>query len=153
MTANVIDLDGDESTRQQLRDKIAVMVGCRNKGVPLNKSTLNSVYAYLTGEFYFPPRVRHRPDEPEFEPRDDVFVAVAEAAGIADIDEGGDTNESGGDDDADSDDEDDADGEDDADDGWRTDEGNRPQEFRKDDLRTIAETINQTDDQRDWVRQ
>ncbi len=57
--ADTIDLMNAEEThtRAELRQKIGVLLGRRQRGKsPLHITTLNSAYAYLTGEFYIEPR-------------------------------------------------------------------------------------------------
>lgn len=70
-------------TRADLRHKIAVKVGVlENPETPLSKKTLNSVYAWLTGEFHYPREARNRPDHPDFVPRQRVLEAVVYEAGL-----------------------------------------------------------------------
>jgi hypothetical protein len=66
-----------------LRQEIALQVGRRtNPDTPLEKRVLNSVHAYLTGEFYYKPAVRDRPAENDHKSRDNVLVAVVFRGGI-----------------------------------------------------------------------
>lgn len=126
--AGTVSLDGDTSdlTRSDLRQKIAAYAGHRPRpDTPLGKETLNSVYAYLTGEFYYPPAAANRPDHVDFSSRKDVLVAVVYNSGIGE----------------------------EADEWSRSvnKQEDMPDALRRDELLTLAEKMKDTKDQRDWA--
>lgn len=85
MPESPLDKDVDDMRRWELRGKIAVLVGCNtNWRTPLSKSTLNSVYAYMTGEFHVQPARIHHQDAT---PRSEILLSVVYAAGIGDPDD------------------------------------------------------------------
>lgn len=83
-----IDAAGDDATRRQLRQKIAVKVGRRtNPDTPLEKRVLNSVHAYLTGDFYYPPASENKPDHHAFESAAETLRAVVVVAEMGEPDD------------------------------------------------------------------
>lgn len=121
-TFNMDDVEKSDVTRKDLRQKIAVMVGCKPSKTQLKKSTLNSVYAYLEGEFCYPRKVRYDSSHPEYIPLEGVQEAVVYASGVgAPHDE------------------------------WSPIVDGQPGSFRKDELWELATKLHEEDDQRDWV--
>lgn len=113
--ATTIDLSDPETTptRADLRQKIAVMAGCRtNADTPLDKGTLNSVHAYLTGEFYYPPDAEHKRDDPRWVDRHSVLVEVVHRSEVGEPE-----------------------------DVWSGLEGEPPTELRRPELLTLAEQM------------
>lgn len=114
-----------EMTERELRVKIARMAGHNEASYDtvLTKGTLNSVYAYVTGEFACDPWALHRPASCDFEERSKVMWDVAIEFGLddwfPDIED--------------------------------TEERERVPDFSKANLETIYETLCETDDERDWV--
>lgn len=64
----------DERTNDELRRKIGLKTGYHITGTALPKDCLNSVYAYLNGEFYIHPSRVYNTSETTLE---DLRVAVA----------------------------------------------------------------------------
>jgi hypothetical protein len=113
----------EEMTNAARRGRIAHIVGCKtNWESPLDKRTLNSVHAYLTGEFYTPPGALNTPESPDFEPRADIMVAVAAEADIADPE------------------------------SWAVDgESTMPKGFRSHELVALIEELKERGDRRSWT--
>ena len=125
--ANTASLDGDTEslTIPDLRQKIAVQVGCRTQAhTPLDKSTLNSIYAYLTGEFAYPRRARHRVNHPAYCPRHEVLRGVVIEAGLGEPE-----------------------------DGWSASVAGNPRALRRDELLKLAEHLRDTEDKRTWMQE
>lgn len=113
----------EEMGRRELREKVAVMVGCRPYGrSPLRKTTLNSAHAYLTGEFYYPRAARRNENHPEWKSRDEVQYAVVAETGIGEPE-----------------------------DEWMPPPGPDRPYFKTEELRTLVEEMQDTGDQRDWT--
>lgn len=126
--SQALDQPDHEKTVPDLRVAIARRVGVNiNADSGLSKTALNSVYAYLTGEFYYPRWASHRPDSKEFAPRDKVLCKVAREAEIGTL----------GDEDSDSD--------------WRKHYEDAPGDFRKSDLHDLLDELKSRGDQRDWT--
>lgn len=116
-----------EYTVKQLRARIAYKAGMRRRpDSPLTMSTLNSVHAYLTGEFAVRPAVINTPKSPGREKlREEMAVLVYnESDGqhmdeyVPSTDEGGEIN---------------------------------PRAFRRSELEGIFRQMITTDDQREWT--
>lgn len=77
----------EELTNTQLRAEIAFHASCREAHPQrISKSTLNSVYAYLTGQFVVMPNYLYRPKEdPSFPNLADCRRLVIGAAGGAEF--------------------------------------------------------------------
>lgn len=72
-----LDKPVGEMTNAEKRGKIARLVGTKTYWpTALDKDTLNSVYAALTGEFHTPHRAMYRPDHPEFVSRNEMLFSV-----------------------------------------------------------------------------
>ena len=113
----------DDPTCWQLRSAIAARVGRRQAMYSnLNKGTLNSVHAYLTGSFAVPKQVVNRPDAPDWQPRTVVLNAVV---WVADLDPSGVNYQPYG--------------------------KRRPNQLRKSGLKQLAHTMYAQDDSRDWL--
>lgn len=122
-----------EKNCPELRLAIARRAGTRTTdSCGLDKNTLNSVYAYLTGEFYLPRYTYHRPEHPEFVSRKKVLYAVAHEAEVDTL--GADVAE---DEDVESD--------------WARPLEAAPRELRRADLYDLLTEMKQRDDQREWT--
>lgn len=121
--ASPLDKPVEEQTVAELRGTIARKAGKRtNWSTPLDKPTLNSVYAYLTGEFYTPKRALHDPDHYHFEPRAALLVGVVHEAGIGEPE-----------------------------DEWSFSRADQPDALRKPELRALHREMSERGDQRDWA--
>lgn len=79
MPPSRLDKDREDKTRAELRGTIAREAGKRTRwDTPLDKETLNTVYAYLTGEYVVPKRALYKPDHPDHESRRVIALYVAE---------------------------------------------------------------------------
>jgi len=108
-----LDCPYGEMARFQLRGSIAVEAGKKtNWETPLTKETLNSVYAYLTGEYVIPKRALHNPDHPAFRPRQYILSTVVFEAAIGEPQ-----------------------------DEWSPVGGSQPTELRRDELQTLREEM------------
>lgn len=88
MSTATIDVDAplEDMTAAELRTRIARDVGAlTNPMTALDKGTLNSIYAYLTGEFYIPKSALDRYDSVRWKSRSEVLRAVLVEAGLDDI--------------------------------------------------------------------
>jgi hypothetical protein len=112
-------------TTRELRAKVGRIVGThQNPDSALHKNTLNSAYAYLTGEFLYPRRARHRQDSPDFVPRKEALVSVVAACGgIAHPD----------------------------DERWMRDYEDLPEALKWDELLELVVTLMDEEDQRHWT--
>lgn len=118
-----LDKPRSEMNRAELRGKIARRAAVTtNWATPLDWNTLNSVYAYLTGEFYVPKSASHRPNHPDYKPRDDILLAVVHEAEIGELS-----------------------------DEWSAAVDGQPQGLRKDELLELDRTMADRGDQRDWA--
>jgi|APHM01.1.fsa_nt_gi hypothetical protein len=123
--ADIISVQGadEEHTKQGLRQRIGVDAGYNYHGnARLPKAVLNSVYAYLTGEFLYPPRVTHDEEASKYVPKQAALQAVLKEAGVLD-----DPDE------------------------WVTRSGNFPRGMRRDELVELCREMEDRDDQRDWT--
>jgi hypothetical protein len=112
----------EEMTNAARRGRIAHIVGTKTYWeTPLDKRTLNSVHAYLTGEFYTPPAALNTPDSPDFEPRADIMAAVVAESDIADPEL------------------------------WAGEGGPAPRGFRSHELVALIEELNERGDNRSWT--
>jgi len=125
----------EQKTRRELRVALARTVGARNKPKSsLTKPTLNSLYAYKTGEFYIPPVALQRPQHAEFARRFELVHAVGMAYDIGDEPE-----------------------DDDEVPRWRelpdcVTRDEVPREFLRDELEELLGKVYDMDDQRDWTQ-
>lgn len=88
MPTSPLDKPVPEMNRAELRGKIALKAGKRtNWSTPLDKGTLNAVYAYITGGYHTPKRALHRHDHSEFSPKEEILVAVVHECGIGELDD------------------------------------------------------------------
>lgn len=116
----------DDMTKREMQNALASKAGARPSSNQLSKWALNSLHAYLTGEFPCEPAELHARDAPNCpELRRDLWDVV-----FTDDTEG---------DDADADDEDE-------DDDSPSDRFEQP--FRKADLKHVMAAVRQTPDQR-----
>lgn len=114
-------------TAKALRRKISVMVGHRpprGRG-GLKKGTLNSIYAYLTGEFYYPPRVENLRNAPEYRSKAEVLNAVVWKVEIPPVEYPSDSE-------------------------WFKPEW-QPEQMRKGELYQLHQKLVKTPDQRSWT--
>lgn len=118
---------------RQLRGRIGMKVGT-NEGIsrnPLKKPTLNSLYAYLTGEFFVSPQVMGTPLSPD---RESIMRAVADEADIITYDPVSPTPPKGVDPE---------------DDDVDRPAGIRP--FHKPELIDLCRALDKRDDKREWT--
>jgi len=121
--ASPLDKDRSEQVVAELRGVVARKTGVRTDwSTPLDKETLNSVYAYLSGEFAVPKTALHKPQHPDFEDREHILWAVVSAAGI------------GG-----------------PEDDWSQSTEYTPNSLRKDELKELIAAMNERGDRRDWA--
>jgi len=123
--ANLVAIYGPDAeyNSQDLRQRIGVMCGYNYHGDGrLPKKVLNSAYAYLTGDFLYPPMVEHNSNAREYVPKQAALQAVGREAGF--IEDPSD---------------------------WETSRGNFPQQYRFAELEALTEALVETDDQRNWT--
>jgi len=122
-TPEDLDQSVEKMTNAAKRGRIAKLVGCKTSwDSPLDKRTLNSVYAYLTGEFFCPRAALHKPDDPRFESKTEIQVAICVEADIGEPDR------------------------------WIANGPRpTPQGFRSAELAALIETLTERGDQRSWT--
>lgn len=125
MPNTALDKDREDKTRSELRGTIAKRVGARTQwGTPLDKDTLNSVYAYLSGGFHVPPSALNKPEHPDFEDRKAVLIAVVSEARILGAHNSGD---------------------------WRGEREYLPSQLRRAELAALLTEMGKRGDQRGWL--
>jgi len=123
MPETPLDQPVGEMTNATKRGRIAKIVGTKTDwDTPLDKRTLNSVYAYLTGGFAVPRRAMFKPDHGKFADRKELLVGVVYAAGIGQPE-----------------------------DSWSPVVKESPDELRSDELEELIERLKEKGDQRDWT--
>lgn len=118
----------DEMNVPELRGKIMRMCGTRGRWyTPLDKDTLNSLYAYLTGSFHTDKKYLHASDHPKFKPRAVIVRDVAWQVGLADEGAPGGSQE------------------------WMGPVPELPDRLYKCELLHIIDQLEEKGDQRDWM--
>lgn len=115
--------DADDATRRTYRVWMAQYVGAKTyPRSALNKTTLNSIHAYITGSFAYPPMVRHRENNPDYKSRPEVRRDVALEVFPESME-----------------------------DRWRQETDALPSQYSKNELHNIAAYLHNNPDQREWT--
>jgi len=118
-----LDQPIEEMMNATKRGRVAKIVGAKtNWHTPLDKRTLNSVYAYLTGGFAVPRRALFKPDHSEYADRKELLIGVVYSASIGHPE-----------------------------DRWSPVVSESPDQLRSDELEELIERLKETDDQRAWI--
>jgi len=108
-----------EMTCAELRGSILRATGKTGRWrTPLTKDTLNSIYAYLTGEYVVSKLALDNPDHPEYHPRQYILTALVHEVPIGEPR-----------------------------DEWSSTSGDQPSQLRRDELQTLREEMADRDNQ------
>jgi hypothetical protein len=125
MPATPLDHDVEDRSVPALRGSVAKRAGTRtNWQTPLDKETLNSTYAHLTGGFYVPKAALHKPSHPMYADRKEILVNVASEARVLSSHNSED---------------------------WRGERRFLPDQLRRAELLALVEEMSDRGDQREWA--